>query len=362
MTVPDVPTRLDTPVLVVDAARLDRNIAAMARLAERCGVRLRPHAKTHKCAQIARRQLDAGATGLSVATIGEAEAFADAGVTDLFIAYPLWPTAAGAARLRALAARVAVSVGVDSPAGARHLADGLAGARVRVIVEVDSGMHRTGVSADGAADVARAARDAGLDVAGVFTFPGHGYGPGDSRHAAARDELAALTAAADGLRAAGIDVAVVSGGSTPTVGLLTPGVVTEVRPGVYPFNDAQQVELGSADVDDVALTVIATVVSRHVNRVVLDSGSKVLGADRPAWTTGFGRLADHPDARIVSLSEHHGVVEFPDDAEVIPDLGDRVRVIPNHVCTAVNLVDDLTVVRADGSVEAWPVIARGANS
>lgn len=144
--------------------------------------------------------------------------------------------------------------------------------------------------------------------------------------------------------------------------LADPGVVTELRPGVYPFNDAQQLELGSATVDDLALFAIATVVSRSGDRIVLDAGSKILGADRPGWTTGFGRLPDHLDARIVSLSEHHAVVEFPAGATV-PDLGDLVRAVPNHVCTAVNLVDELFAGSAHSDVlEVWPVIARGANS
>ncbi|MBM7366742.1 alanine racemase [Gordonia hydrophobica] len=351
----------DTPYLFVDVDRLERNLQSLARWAAEHDVVLRPHAKTHKCAQIAQRQLAVGAVGLTVATIGEAEAFADAGVTDLFIAYPLWLSGGKAHRLRDLADRVTMSVGVDSIGGARRLAEGLAGAPVQVLAEVDSGMHRSGVDADHVAEIAIAARDAGLDVAGVFTFPGHGYGPGTARDAAAQ-EAAALSAASKALRDHGFDAPVVSGGSTPTVRLADPGVVTELRPGVYAFYDAQQVELGSASVEDVALTAVATVVSVSGERIVLDAGSKILGADRPAWTTGFGRLADHLDARIVSLSEHHAVVDFLAGSRT-PELGDVVRVIPNHVCSAVNLVDELYAGTTPGDdTEPWPVIARGANA
>ncbi|MGB3695851.1 MAG: alanine racemase [Gordonia sp. (in: high G+C Gram-positive bacteria)] len=357
----------DTPFLFVDVDRLDRNIAAMADWAARHRVALRPHAKTHKCAQIAHRQLGAGAVGLTVATIGEAEALADLGVDDLFIAYPLWASENKARRLRELARRVRLSVGADSVAGVTRLAAGVSEVPVSVLVEVDSGMHRSGITAAQAVDVAIAARDAGLTVAGVFTFPGHGYGPGTARADAAAQEAQSLSTAVAALRAAGFDAPVVSGGSTPTARLADPGVVTELRPGVYPFYDAQQLELGSCTADDIALTAIATVVSRSDRRIVLDSGSKVLGADRPGWTTGFGRLADHLDARIVSLSEHHAVVDFPpSDGSPngrVPDLGETVRVIPNHVCSAVNLVDELYAGTApDGELEPWPVVARGANS
>ncbi|MGB3303418.1 MAG: alanine racemase [Gordonia sp. (in: high G+C Gram-positive bacteria)] len=361
-------TSVDTPYLVVDVERLDRNLNSMAAWASEHGVALRPHAKTHKCAQISTRQLGAGAVGLTVATIGEAEVFANIGVDDLFIAYPLWLSGSKVERLRALCVRATISVGVDSAVGARRLAEALAGVPVTVLVEVDSGMHRTGVSPAEVVAVATAARDGGLDVAGVFTFPGHGYGPGTARSEAASQEAQSLAEAAELLRSHDFEIRVVSGGSTPTIHFADAGVVTELRPGVYPFYDAQQLELESCTIDDVALTAVATVVSKATTpggkgeRIVLDAGSKILGADRPTWTTGFGRLADFLAARIVSLSEHHAVVDFP-AGNSAPELGDRVRVIPNHVCSAVNLVDALYAqVSGDERLQTWPVIARGANS
>ncbi len=341
------------PRLIVDPEILTRNLAAPTAVAP--GVNVRPHAKTHKSAEIARRQLAAGAVGLTVATVGEAEVFADHGVTDLFIAFPVWTDDAVAARLRALAARTALRVGVDSIGGAQRLA--AAGAGVEVLVEIDSGHHRTGVPAAQAGEVARAAADGGLDVVGAFTFPGHGYGP-DARAAAAADEAAALAAAADAMRAAGVEPRVLSGGSTPTLAGTDTGVITETRPGVYVFNDAQQVELGSATFADVALWAEAYVVHVSADRYVLGVGSKTLGADRAAWATGFGRLPDHPDARITALSEHHATVPAETVGEHGLRLGDVVRVVPNHVCTAVNLADRLHL---RGSDESWPVDARGAN-
>ncbi|MFC0315773.1 alanine racemase [Gordonia phosphorivorans] len=351
---------IDTPYLLVDDAVLRRNLRALAERAAASGLQVRPHAKTHKCAQVARRQLDCGATGFTVATIGEAEAFADAGFTDLFIAYPLWLTEGKAARLRSLARRATLRLAVDSVDGAQQMAALLGSAPVEVLIEVDSGMRRSGTQPEHAGAVAEAAATAGLPVVGVFTFPGHGYGPGSARADAARQEAEALAAAAESLRRHRIEPTVISGGSTPTVAFADAGVLTEIRPGVYPFNDAQQLEIGSCTWSEVALVAVATVVGRDGGRIVLDAGSKTLGADRPAWATGFGRLPEFPDARIVSLSEHHAVVELPPDTKPLPALGDRVRVIPNHVCSAVNLADELLAQTADG-IEAWPIIARGAN-
>ncbi|MGF7236581.1 MAG: alanine racemase [Frankia sp.] len=355
------PSDRPTPYLVVDRDVLDRNVAAMAVSARDRGLALRPHAKTHKCGEIARRQLAAGAAGLTVATVAEAEIFADAGCGDIFVAYPLWADRARGMRLRALAEHCAVRVGVDSVEGAEQLARHGGRGAVEVLVEIDSGQHRTGVAPEAAGEVAMAAGRAGLLVRGVFTFPGHSYGPGRAA-GAARDEERALGRAAAAVRSAGIPIDVISGGSTPTAARTTAAAATELRPGVYVFGDAQQWELGTCKVADVALTVAATVVSRPAPRqIVLDAGSKVLGADRPPWTSGFGRLPDEPAAQIIALSEHHATVAWSGPT-ARPALGDVLRVMPNHVCTAVNLADDLTVVAGATVVDRWPVIARGANT
>lgn len=348
-----------TPFLHVDQARLRANIAQVAGAAAAAGVALRPHAKTHKCAEIARLQLDAGAIGLTVATIGEAEVFAEHGVEDLFIAYPLWLTEDAARRLRGLAGTVDLAIGVDSAESAERSARLLEGTGVVAMVEIDSGHRRSGVSPPGAGRVAAAAVEAGLPVRGVYTFPGHSYAP-DGRAAAAADEARALAEAVESFRAAGLEPDVVSGGSTPSLAHSLEhsdaGVLTELRPGVYVFGDAQQWELGSMAPEEISLACRATVVSHASGRLVLDSGSKALGADRATYATGWGRLPAYPGARVVQLSEHHCVVDLA-GAE-LPALGSLVDVVPNHVCNAVNLADELWT---DAGAR-WAVLARGRNS
>ena len=348
--------RPPTPFLCVDLLRLEANVTRVATWAADHQLALRPHAKTHKTPQIAALQLAAGAGGLSVATVGEAEVFAHHGADDLFVAYPLWVDEDRARRLRALADRVTLAIGVDSAEGAVQAGRLLAGASVEVLVEVDAGHHRSGAPASEADEVAAPALGAGLTVRGVFAFPGHSYAP-DARASAAQDEARALSEAADRLRALGLDP-VVSGGSTPSLDHTESSVLTEVRPGVYVFGDAQQWELGSCSPDDIALNCHATVVSRRPGRFVLDAGSKALGADRAPWASGFGRLLDDPDARVVQLSEHHAVVESP--SPPLP-LGATVRVVPNHVCNAVNLADELWVNQG-GALAPWAVAARGRNA
>lgn len=360
-----LPEGLATPALVVDPEVLDSNIARMAEASRSQGFVLRPHAKSHKCAQIADRQLRAGACGLSVATVGEAEAFARGGVDDLFIAYPVWLDAGKARRLRRLADDVALRVGVESVEGARRLGEALRGSvrRVEVLVEVDSGSRRTGVRPIAAGEVGKVAADAGLDVVGVFTFPGHGYGhDAQARERAARDEERTLGEAAQALRDVGLDVRVVSGGSTPTVGQWRPGAVNELRPGVYVFNDATQLAIGTCGVEDLALVAAATVISVPApDRFVLDVGSKVLGSDRSPWVTGHGYLPRFPQGTITGLWEHHAVVRLPDGVPG-PRLGSVLAVVPNHICTPVNLADELLVVQDSEVVDRWPVTARGANT
>ncbi len=322
------------------------------------GVALRPHVKTHKTLEIAGLQLGAGATGISVATIGEAETFVRHGVTDVFIAYPLWLDDASAVRLRDLAADASVAIGVDSVEGAANAGRLLGGLPVEVLVELDCGHHRSGVLPHGAGRVATTARRAGLEVRGVFTFPGHSYAP-DTLASAADDEATALAIAVEAMRAEGIESRVVSGGSTPSLAHSDTDLLTELRPGVYVFGDAQQWELGSMRPQDISLTCRTTVISHAGGRLVLDAGSKVLGADRAPYATGFGRLLDHPDARVVLLSEHHAVADL--DGAPLPALGSQVDLVPNHVCNAVNLVDTL-YAEEEGALRPWSVAARGLNS
>lgn len=346
-----------TPCLLVDEDRLDANITAMANLADGRGLHLRPHVKTHKSLEIAARQVAAGASGITVATISEAEVFAAAGFEHLFIAYPLWLDRDKAARLRRVAEMSPLMAGVDSPAGVAQLAQATSGLnqRVSVLVEVDSGHARSGVPAAAAGAVAAAAVGAGLEVAGVFTFPGHSYAL-EGRRRAAADEVVALAEAVDALAGHGIEAQIVSGGSTPSAEFADASVLTEIRPGVYVFGDAQQWELGTCAAGDIALTVLSTVVSQAPDRVIADAGSKVLAGDRAMYATGYGRLLDAPDARVTALSEHHATITGLDCAP-----GTRVRLVPNHACVAVNLADNYLVSRGDQVVARWPVDARGCN-
>lgn len=359
----DTVARIETPAVVVDLDRLDANVERMAAFMRDRGVALRPHAKTHKSREIGRRQLAAGAVGLTVATIGEAEVFAGGGIDDLFIAYPLVVRGPKAERLRHLAERCTLSVGVDSTTGAEAIATAVSGAErhPRILVEIDCGGRRTGVRPEAAGTLARQCQALGLEVAGVFTHAGHGYAGPEARSAAAEDEVSGLTAAAASLRAEGIEPVVVSAGSTPTARLSARGAVTEERPGTYVFSDRLQAAVAGETLDGLALVVAATVVS-HGTRggFVIDAGAKILAKDVAPFLAGHGAVLGW-DAFIDRVSDHHGVIELPDGA-ARPAIGEVVFVAPNHVCPVVNLVDGYLVARHGRLVDHWPVDARGRNS
>lgn len=359
---PFLPPGLDTPALVVDLDIAEANTRRLIEYLAPRGIALRPHAKTHKSIGIARGQLAAGARGITVGTLGEAEVFAAAGITDLFLAYPLWAVGPKAARLRALHERSPISIGIDSVAGAERLAAAVAGlaSPLRVLVELDSGGHRTGVgSADTAAHVAAGARALGLEVIGVFTHAGHGYAGPESRAGAAVDEIRTLGAAATALRSSGFTCEIVSAGSTPTMHDAAVSPVTEMRAGTYVLGDRQQATLGAIGFDEVALHVAATVVSTAVpGQVVVDAGAKTLTKDRAPYLTGHGLLPAYPDAVIERVNDYHGIVRIPGGTPA-PHLGEVVAIMPNHVCPVVDLFDDFTVVRGEIVIGSWPVDARG---
>lgn len=368
-----IPDDLDTPCAVVDLDRLDRNLSKMATEAAAAGVALRPHAKTHKCLEIAARQLALGAAGLTVATLAEAEAFAAAACHSIFIAYPFWAGGPGRAeRLKALSARVDLRVGVDGVTAAKALAAAAPG--IRVLIEVDSGQHRSGVLPSEVGALGAACLSLGLDLTGAFTHPGHAYGSADTvRGLSAPGDV--TTALADGVAAAAADERLalsaagavladlvsrpleLSGGSSPTAAAGLSAPLTEVRPGTYVFGDRQQTVLSGLPVDDVALVVAARVVSvPRPGEAVLDAGSKALSADRGPWMTGHGLIVEAPEATIVSLNEEHAVVRGISDSVLA--VGDLVRVVPNHVCSVVNLFGSLAVVRDGALTDCWPVVAR----
>jgi D-serine deaminase-like pyridoxal phosphate-dependent protein len=357
-----LPRGLDTPALVVDLDRTDANARRMGDAAAERGVALRPHVKTHKSLALARLQLDAGAGGITVGTLGEAEVMAAGGITDIFIGYPIWAEGPKADRLRALHAMNPLVVGVDSEAGADRLARAVAAAAtpLRVLVEIDSGGRRTGVSdPDAALAVARRARAAGLDVIGVFTHGGHGYREPGAGVEAAADEVASLGAVADALRGDGFQVDRISAGSTPTAVFAAAGEVNEIRPGTYLLGDRQQVVLGAIPPESIALVVAATVISSSVSgQVVLDSGAKTLTKDRAPYLEGFGSMPAYPEAVIERLFDYHAAVSIPPGATA-PRLGEIVAIVPNHVCPVVDQFDEFTVSRGGEFVARWPVDARG---
>jgi len=354
---------IETPAVCVDRALMEANIRRMAVQLKGRRIAFRPHVKSHKSVVIAERQIAAGAVGLTTATLGEAEVFAGAGFEDIFIAYPLWFTDAKAARLRALLERARVAVGVSSVAGAEQLGSKLGhGVPVDVLIEVDSGENRTGVTdPHTAVRVAQAAERAGLRAIGVFTHVGHSYAGADAVAEAAADEVRTLSDTVEALRNAGHPVEVVSAGSTPTALLSAEGAVTEERPGTFVFGDRQQVALDAHPPEAVALFIAATVVSAAHNHFVLDAGAKVLSKDAPKTLDGYGTLPAYPGARIQRLYDHHAVVTC--SGGETPSLGERVSVIPNHVCPVVNLTDEIVILGETGDEEdRWSVDARGRNT
>jgi D-serine deaminase-like pyridoxal phosphate-dependent protein len=358
-TVPDI----ETPAVVIDLDVLERNIARMAQAAHTHGVRLRPHAKTHKVLEVGRLQLAAGASGLSLAKVSEAEVFANAGFDDIFLAYPVVGADKGR-RLLALAERIRIRVGVDSVEGASTLGAVFqaAGRKLDVVLKVDTGLHRAGVLPEAAEAVALEIADVpGLQLVGVFTHAGHAYGQETPEGVGriGRSEGQAVAEVASVLRARGLPVTEVSVGSTPTArhGMRVEGV-TECRPGNYVYNDASQVSLGTCGIEDCALTVLATVVSVPASdRAILDAGSKTLSTDplRPR-AGGHGFLIGR-QSRLERLSEEHGVVAIAPGESF--RVGERVRVLPNHACVVSNLHDRVRGVRGDVVEAEWKVAARG---
>jgi D-serine deaminase-like pyridoxal phosphate-dependent protein len=361
LTFPALPRGLDTPRVVVDLARVAANIDRLQDEMDRRGIALRPHAKTHKSVAVARMQLARGAHGITVGTIGEAEVFVAAGIEDVFLAYPVWAEGMKAPRLRALHETSRnFRVGIESVAGAERLASATAGSiqPLAVLIEVDPGNHRTGLaSPEAVVKVARGARAAGLSVVGVFSHGGHGYRI-DGWVDAGNDEVRSLERSAAAVRDAGFAIETISAGSTPTMLSAASGAVNEMRAGTYVYGDRQQWALGAIPAEGCAVAVAATVVSVHDDRIVVDAGAKALTKDRADWLAGFGAIVGYPELVIERINDYHGVVATPLGASR-PQLGEVVAIIPNHVCPVIDLVDGMVVVAADGSVEEWPVDARG---
>lgn len=356
---------VETPALVVSEEILHNNISRMAAFAKSVGVQLRPHIKTHKTPQITRLQIAAGAIGITCAKVGEAEVMVhEAGVQDVLIAYPTFG-ASKFERLVALMEKARIIQAIDSLAAAQMLSRTMSKFDVHmdVAIEVNTGQNRSGImyGEETVGLAKQIARLPNLHLVGIMTHEGHANSaPPDQTEAIATKAGKDMVATAEAIRAEGIELPMVSVGSTPAA-FYTPRVqgVTEARPGTYVFNDNSALQYGLFGVEDMAARFIATVVSRPAeDRAILDTGSKSLAMDPSKSHKGHGYIVGHPDAIIVKLSEEHGVVELP-VGESGFNVGDRVEVVPNHICPTVNLMDELLIARDGHIVDTWKIAARG---
>lgn len=357
-------SELETPALLIDLDIFERNLRRAADYTKAHNLRLRPHTKTHKTPAIGRRQLDLGAVGLTVAKVGEAEVMLRAQPPDLLVAYPVIGQSK-LARLMEVARQTRVTVALDSPVAAQQLSDAARAAQVEigVLAEVDVGMGRVGVAPSDLLALAQGIlRLPNLQFEGITFYPGH-IKDYDAKGKAELDALSRLLQSVlDEFCRAGIAVNIVSGGSTPTLfhshevaGL------TEIRPGTYVYNDLNTVRSGACGLEDCAASILLTVVSTaHPGQMIIDGGSKTFSSDRLANSSEntFGYLVEAPGAVLHKMNEEHGFVDLT-KAEKSFAVGDRVHMIPNHICVAVNLHERVYGVRNGQVEEVWTVEGRG---
>ena len=349
---------IDTPALVVDLDILERNLHRVAGYARQHGLRLRPHTKTHKSIRLAKRQLESGAVGLTVAKVSEAEVMLGAGPAGLLVAFPIIGRAK-LERLMEVARRTRVTVALDSVFAARA-----AQLEVGVLAEVDVGLGRVGVAAGEAlVQLAQSiAKLPWLRFEGIAFYPGHIKEMDESGQRALAQLAELLRSILSDFRRAGIEVGIVSGGSTPTLfhshelaGL------TEIRPGTYVFNDINTVRSGACALEDCAASILATVVSTaRPGQMIIDGGSKTFSSDRLVNSPepSFGHVVEAPGARLHKMNEEHGFIDLT-RADREFQVGDRVHVVPNHICVAVNLHEQVYGMRGEKVEEIWKVDARG---
>jgi len=356
---------LSTPALVIDLDVLERNLDRMALYCREHGLGLRPHTKTHKTLEVARMQLDRGAVGLTVAKVGEAEVMAGIDSASILVAYPVFGREK-LRRLMELARSRSLLISLDAEATAVEVSRAAAerGSAIGVLVEFDAGLRRCGLEPGPACvDLARKVEKLpGLEFRGLMTYAGNIWGSEEERVAETGRVAERLERVLDAFRAARIPVSIVSGGSTPGARLshLLPGL-TEIRPGTYVYNDLNTLYQGACGLDDCAARIVATVVSTAVpGRAMIDAGSKTLSSDLlgSGPKAGYGAIVEARDAPIIRLNEEHGHVDISQSAHTFR-VGEVVTVIPNHVCTCVNMHDEIFVARNEQVVGSWRVAARG---
>ncbi|MBS4196108.1 alanine racemase [Lederbergia citri] len=358
---------LDTPSLIIDEEKMKKNIKKLAEIAKKHGVTLRPHTKTHKIPDIAKKQIATGAKGITVAKVGEAEVMAEHGINDIFIAYPI-VTEAKIERVAELSKSINLIIGVDSLEGATKISEVAKRHQISIQVrlEVDIGFRRTGVLYDDAIKLAAELQNMdNIEFQGIYTYRGFFMNgkPTLELEKAGVEEGQLMVDLAERMRKERIQVRDISVGSTPTApyAAMVKGI-TEVRPGTYVFYDRMQAALGSCSLDECAAYIQATVISRpSEDLMIIDGGSKTFATDvgpnsDPLFLKGFGHIVEAPHAILERLSEEHGMVKI--NKEDPFKVGDIVRVIPNHICSTVNLHDKV-FLKHDDQFEEKIVYARG---
>ncbi len=356
---------LSTPVLTIDLDTLERNLERMASSCRKQGVGLRPHTKTHKTPEVSRLQLERGALGLTVAKVGEAEVMAEAGLDDILIAFPVMGVQT-LRRLAGLARARRIIVSLDSLAAAQELSKAASeqGSTVGVLVEFDVGVRRCGVE-PGLPTLELAKKIAGLPgltFRGLMTYFGNVWGSVEERRAEAQMVAGKVEQTLAAFREAGLKVEILSGGSTPSAEFahLVPGL-TEIRPGTYVYNDLNTFYQGACQLEDCATRVVTTVVSTAVpGRAIIDAGSKTLSSDLlgSGPKSGYGCVVEAPEVPIIKLNEEHGYLDITRSAHRFY-VGEVLTIIPNHVCTCVNMHDEAFTLRKGMVVGSWRVAARG---
>ncbi|EAQ78060.1 D-TA family PLP-dependent enzyme [Blastopirellula marina] len=356
---------ISTPAMVIDLPIVEKNLQKLHSYADQHGLHVRPHTKTHKSRYFARMQLKQGSSGLTVAKVGEAEVMALES-SDILIAYPAIDPDRRR-RLAQLAQQHTVRVAVDSAYGVSALAAAAqeAGSTIGILVDVNVGMNRTGVSTPVEAlqlaqQIAQSENSLRLD--GIFFYPGHIWRPADEQAEPLRQVDAILAEVITLWESHGLSANIVSGGSTPTAyqSHLLPSQ-TEIRPGTNIFNDMNTVRAGYCELSECAVAIICTVVSTAVpGKCVIDAGTKTLTSDRNVTQpdSGHGHVLEYPRGKIVRLSEEHGEIDFA-DCDTLPKIGERLTVIPNHICPCVNLQNQVYLQTPEKTIAMTDIDTRG---